>query len=342
MKLHMLSYLPETDVSAVTGRSGAVMIPFRATRKSGLLLVLALAVMTLGVVKPSYGQNVINCPSGFASSGACKVVSGGGSGGPNFSILEGLGSLSGSGVLLMPTGESHMVSALNWQQAVNVQAFTASFTFVPNGQNISFVLNNNTNTQSGPAGAAFSSGAGCEAGFYQAYDSATPPYPNNVFALELDSQSELTLNSSFTYSSTQIYKTGDSPCLPNDGGPDYTPINKISTSPVPLDSPVASQATTTGDTYSATITYDGSNVTLNLYDVTAGAACPGTSCFTYTWNNVNIPSIVGSSTAYVGFTTATGLTSQYPLYVDSFSYTVGSLGQKPAAPTGLQGTMVSR
>ena len=64
-----------------------------------------------------------------------------------------------------------------------MQGFTSTFTFVPNGQNIAFVLQNNT-----PAGrlwANFSSGAGCEAGFYQAFGITAPP--NNIFALELDS-----------------------------------------------------------------------------------------------------------------------------------------------------------
>ena len=94
--------------------------------------------------------------------------------------------------------------------------------------------------------------------------------------------------------------------IPNDSGPGYVLIDKISTSPVALDSPANAQGTSTGHTYSATLAYDGSNLTLNLYDVTAGGACRGPKCFTNTWNNVNIPSWVGGNTAWVGFTAATG------------------------------------
>ena len=94
----------------------------------------------------------------------------------------------------------------------------------------------------------------------------------------------------------------------------------------PLDSPANVQGTTTGDRYSATLTYDGTSLTLNMYDITAGGACPGANCFTYTWN-VNIPSWVGGNTAYVGFTAATGETSIGPLYINSFSYTEGATTQ---------------
>jgi len=160
----------------------------------------------------------------------------------------------------------------------------------------------------------FSAGAGCEAGFFQAYSQPVPP--NNVFALELDSYSPLTETGPFTNSSVQIYQSGQSPCLPSIQN--YPVVDKISTAPVDLTA--GSQNTTTGDTYSATVTYDGGNLTLNLYNVTAGGSCPGPSCFTYTWNNVDIPAWVGGNTAWVGFTAATGLPSNSPLYVESLVY----------------------
>ena len=66
--------------------------------------------------------------------------------------------------------------------------------------------------------------------------------------------------------------------------------------------------------------------------MTAGGSCPGAKCFTHTWNNVNIPSLVGADTAWVGFTAATGETSTYPLYIGSFSYTEGSTATQPTSP----------
>ncbi len=266
---------------------------------------------------------IINCPSGFASAGPCGVSLIGGGGQPLAIVGSQNGSnpgLSGSKVLLVPEGAVHVGLALNYQTQVNVQAFTSTFTFVPNGWNIAFVLNNSNNNPYFN-GEAFSAGAGCEAGFFQGFSQAAPP--NNLFALELDSNSPLTVSGSFTYSSAQIYTAGRSPCLPNLGGTDFTyvPITKVSTSPVPLNSPASTQGTTTRDIYSATITYKGSSLTLNLYSVTAGGSCPGSTCFTYTWNNVNIPSAVGGNTAWVGFTAGTNAGSIAPLYVNSFVYT---------------------
>jgi hypothetical protein len=311
LKLHEQSYLPGTPVPVVSGSLAAVIVLIRETRRSRLLGVLALAVMTLGMLIPSYGQKTtgFNCSAGFTSSGACSFnLVGGGSG----------VSLSGSKIMLINRSITHASAAATYRTKVNDQAFTAAFEFVPNGQNIAFVLQNNNNNP-GYDGVYFAGGAGCEAGFFQAFGANAPP--NNVFALELDSYSPLTLNGSFTNSSVQIYHSGQSPCLPNDNGPNYTPIDKISTSPVNLTT--GHPDTTSGHTYSATLAYDGSSLTINLSDKTAGNSCPGTKCFTHTWDNVAIPSLVDGDTAYPAITGATGLTSISPLYIDSFSYTAG-------------------
>ena len=50
----------------------------------------------------------------------------------------------------------------------------------------------------------------------------------------------------------------------------------------------------------ATITYDGSNLTLTITDPTANKT------FTKTYTGYNIPQLVGGNTAYVGFTGGTG------------------------------------
>ena len=292
---------------------------------------LLLLAAVLGTLASASAQSVFSCPSGFSSSGPCGVSLPGASGQPFLVVGTANGStpaLNGSQVDLIPSGATHAALSLNYQKLVNVNSFTSSFTFVPNGQNIAFVLQNSNNNPTFN-GASFSSGAGCEAGFFQAFGQ---PNPNNIFALELDSWSYLGSVQSFSYSSAQVYQSGQSPCNPNDNGPGYVLIDKISTSPVPLNSPASSQGTTTGDTYSATVTYNGSTLTLNLYDVTAGGACPGANCFTQTWN-ADIPSWVGGNTAYVGFTAATGETSTYPLNIGSFSYTEGSTTQPAAAPT---------
>jgi hypothetical protein len=297
---------------------------------------LLLMAAVLGTLASASAQNVFSCPSGFSSSGSCGVSLPGAGGQPFAVVGTANGStpaLNGSKVDLIPSGTTHAALSLNYQKLVNVNSFTASFTFVPNGQNIAFVLQNSNNGTFN--GASFSSGAGCEAGFYQAFQ---PVPPNNIFALELDSDSALTESGSFTYSSTQIYQSGQSPCLPNDNGPNYYPTNKLSTSPVNLTT--GPQGTSTGDVYSATVAYNGTDLTLNMYDVTKGGSCPGASCFTHTWT-VDIPSWVGGNTAYVGFTAGTGETSTYPLYVDSFSYADGSTSQTPTPPQTPTSTQAS-
>ena len=341
------SHLPGTPVFDASGLLGAVISLFRNTRKSGVLAVLALAVPTLGILTPSYGQNVFNCPSGFTSTGACGV-SFIGSGGEPFAVVGSPNgstpALNGSQVGLIPTGATHNAIAVNYQTAVNVQAFSATFTFVPNGWNIAFVLQNNTNSNGGGTGKNFSAGAGCEGGFYQAFGTS-PVWPNNIFALMLDQQGSLTAGgSTFTYSSVQTYQAQQTPCNPNDNqNPYLSPQNKISTSPISVNSPSGTPGTCvqtnsgTCDTWSETVAYAGTTVTLQLYDVTAGGSCPGSSCFTQTWNNVDIPALVGGNTAYVGLTGGTNEASNYPLLINSFTYTAG---QTPAPPVDGQAVAV--
>jgi hypothetical protein len=285
---------------------------------------------------PTYNTEVFNC-SGFAASGGTTGNCGTsliGSGGQDFAIVGTQGgstpTFSGTSMNILPTGADHAAISLNYQTLVNIQKFQSTFTFVPNGQNIVFMVQNSNNNSAN--GQNFSAGAGCEADFFQGFSQPSPP--NNIMAIELDSYSPLTGPGSFSYSSVQWYTPGvyasnapsppgQSPCNPNLGGTNFTyaSVTKISTSPVPLNSPAGTQNTTTGDTYFATVTYDGNNLSISMYDVTAGGACPGATCFSTTWSGVSIPSIVGSSnTAWVGLGGATGLASSYPLYVKSFTY----------------------
>jgi hypothetical protein len=289
---------------------------------------LLLLAVILGTISSASAQSIFSCASGFSTSGSCGVALVG-AGGQPFGVTGSTNGVTpafnGSQINLIPIGATHVALSLNYQTLVNIQSFTSTFTFVPNGSNFVFVIQNSNNNLYFN-GAAFSAGAGCEAGFYQAFGQ---PAPNNIFALELDSYSPLTESGSFTYSSAQIYQSGQSPCLPNDSGPNYYPTNKISTSPVNLTS--GSPDTSTGDVYSTTVTYDGTSFTLNMYNVTAGGSCPGASCFSYVWP-VDIPTWVGGTTAYVGFTGGTGGASSYPLYVNSFSYAEGSTTQA-SSPT---------
>ena len=341
MKRFMPFYWPAGPASAVCAPSGKVSLSLGAISRNKLLMVAALALMSLGWAKLSYGQTVVNCAGGFARSTAgnvCQLQNGGsnpnGTGLPQFDTSGGGNptNLLGTDEVLIPAGTAHNGYCMVWQQQVNVQAFTSTFTFIPDGYNVAFVLqnsNNNPTSGGGTNGAMFCSGAGEESGFYQ-YSQPVPP--NNVFALQFDQYSSPdTSAATFTYSTVQIYQSGQNPGS----------FPKFSTSPVPLNNPAAARGTSTGDVYSATITYDGSNLTLALYDVTAGGSCPGTSCFTNTWTNVNIPSLVAGNTAWVEITGGQNLTITTPLSINSFTYAVGSPGPKPNPPTALSGSVLS-
>jgi hypothetical protein len=273
------------------------------------------------------GTTVFNCsPFNGSTSGPCSAqVAGDGS--PNFLIRNG-GSFDSGVVILAPAAPGHQTFNMNYYTPVNVQAFNTSFVFVPNGQNLALIFNNSNNIP-GYTGNIFASGAGCEGGFFQA--DASPfanSSQNKVFAAQVaDSQDWLTYagnNPWFTDSSVQIFQSQIVPCLPNQNqasGWTYVATNRISTAPVFQQATTGVQFSVTGHTYSATYTYTGSNLTLQMYDVTLGGSCPGASCFTYTWQQVYIPSIVGDTTSYIGLGAGTNQTSLPALTIDSWNYT---------------------
>lgn len=313
---------------------GAAVLP--------LAIVIAHATMPMvagprfvGSAPPPVGMTIFNC--GDIGTTAFTAASGGttpcGVGGflsnnPNgFNVTGETPSVTGGVVFLSqpPSSGGHIGVGMTFQTLVNVQAFTATYTFIPNGKNLVFVLQNATNNIFGFNGRNFSAGAGCEAGFYQSFDTDTP---NAIFGLELDSFSPLSDMSpwAFTYSSAMIYSYRVSPCLPpytpswTNPVPAQTAPDKISTSPVPLNSPATTPLTTTGHVYSAKIVYAGTTLTFTLYDVTGGGACPGASCFTKVWTGVDIPTLVGANTAWVGLNGGCNLDCPTQLNVHSFKF----------------------
>jgi hypothetical protein len=317
-------------------------------------IISLCAVILVGALSPApafwhgassltFNTVVLNCQA-WATSGTCGVVTSITGTGP-WAVVGTTGgstpAVSGTQVNLVNAGCNHCALTLMYQGAqVNVQQFQVTYTFIPNGFNFSFVLNN-TNNQPSFNGDTFSSGAGCEGGFFQGFALSSPNAPNNLFALMLDQYGSETPTffGDFQYSNVQIYQgsfasnaplpPGQSPCNPDLSGPfppenfTYASVTKLSTYPVPLNSPATTINTTTGDVYSATITYDGNNVIFTLYDVTAGGTCtPVTSatCYTNTWSGINIPAMVGANTAWVGVMGSTNGSVPNPLMVNTIEY----------------------
>jgi hypothetical protein len=276
---------------------------------------------------PVAWSQAINCPVGtgfnFNTSGACSVAPGGYiDGSQAFNYRPDSGALSGTSLVLVPADAGHQAWSIVSSSQFNVQAFTETATFVPNGFNMAFVWQNDT---SYPA-INFANGAGGEGGFSQFAGVPNLP-PTNVVGLQLDQYNPITQSGSFTYSSAQLYQTLQDPNLPVVVQAGYLalyPTTKISTYPVPLNDPANSSATTTGDTYSATIVYDGWNLTFSMYDITAGGSCPGATCFTNTWSGVNIPAVVGNTVARPTITAGTSLGTGPALLLNSWVYTVNT------------------
>lgn len=291
------------------------------------IFLLLLFCAPLGLLSSAASaQTVFTCSSFNTTSAPCRAVFSGSSAGPTDFFVSTATPPSGlvSGAInMVPSGSSHLGYCTMYQSAVNAQAFSTTFTFVPNGYNFAFVVQNANNNGS-PSG--FCSGAGGEGGFSQFAGPPSNIAPNNVFALQFDSGGNNCQSCGYTNGGVQWYQTLQNPALPANSNAGYLPIystNKVSVSS-PFSFTTGTQYTPTGHTYGANVVYDGYTLTLNMWDATAGGSCPGASCFTQSWTGVNIPSIINGTTGFVGFTSGVGLTTSNPLYVDSFAYTVNS------------------
>jgi hypothetical protein len=128
------------------------------------LVVFSLAVVTLGLLGPAaIAQNIFNCTSFTTTSGPCSI-SFQGSGQLSFFGPQP-GSVTGGVIDFVPTGTTHSGNSIWYQTAVNVQAFSSTFTFVPSGyDNFAFVVQNEDNNGNK---FTYGGGAGPEGGFSQ-------------------------------------------------------------------------------------------------------------------------------------------------------------------------------
>ncbi len=308
----------------------------------GLRRLLTLALLVIGL--PVIAQTTIfNCGSSnawsYTSSPAGNGCGVSNSNSPNtnfwaYGITSGL--VTSSSVTVTPANSGHAGWGFGYTSPVNDKAFSTSFTFVNNGYNLAFVLGNATyNYNACQCGGwdfpwSLAAGAGDEAGFTQ-MAGASNIMPINTWAIEFNEYTPMNPSGSFAYSTVSMYLQGETSSMPPlTGGsyPTYLPefgINKISTSPVPLSNPATTQGSASTDTFAATIVYTGTNVTLTMYDVTAGGTCsPITSstCFTYTWQGVNIPG-AAYQTPPSSIPTPTTIGEAYPVFTSGTSTGTG-------------------
>ena len=238
---------------------------------------------------------------GFATSAvASSVYTVTTSGGPTigfgsgFSATTGL-QLNGSTAWNQTAGRMTLTNAANGTQAgsffyatpVNVAAFTNNFSFqltTPNADGFTFTIQNTAATALGPTGGGL--------GYGPDNTSGAPGIGKSV-AVKFD----LYNNGGEGVDSTGEYTNGASPT---------TPYADMTSSGINLHS---------GDVMNVLMTYDGTTLAMTVTDATAGKS------FSTSWA-VNIPTVVGSSTAWVGFTGATG-GSTATQEIISWTYTVG-------------------
>jgi hypothetical protein len=214
--------------------------------------------------------------------------------GSGFSATTGL-QLNGSTAWNQTAGRMTLTNAANGTQAgsffyatpVNVQAFTNNFSFqltTPNADGFTFTIQNTAATALGPTGGGL--------GYGPDNTSGAPGIGKSV-AVKFD----LYNNGGEGVDSTGEYTNGASPT---------TPYADMTSSGINLHS---------GDVMNVQMTYDGTTLAMTVTDATAGKS------FSTSWA-VNIPTVVGSSTAWVGFTGATG-GSTATQEIISWTYTVG-------------------
>ena len=203
-------------------------------------------------------------------SGPASINFGSGFAGETTLSLNGGTTINGSRLRLSDGGGTEARSAFFTSQ-VNVQSFTNDFSFQltnPNADGITFTIQGINATVVGPSGGGL--GYGPDA------PGAVPGILKSV-AVKLD----LYNNAGEGTDSTGEYENGVSPTMP---------AVDMTGSGVNLHS---------GDIMNMHMTYDGTTLTWTVTDPTASKS------FT-TSKAVNIPSLVGGNSAYIGFTGGTG------------------------------------
>lgn len=180
---------------------------------------------------------------------------------------------------------------------INIQAFATEFTFQitdPYADGFTFTIQNTSPAALGANGCGLGYGAGVRGG--------TGGIPNSV-AVKFDLYS----NNGEGADSTGLYEDGASPTVP---------AIDMTSSGINLHS---------GDVMTANITYDGLTLTLNIIDLVTGAH------FSQAFKGY-LPSVLGSNTAYVGFTGGTGAKRYSTQKVQDWTFvSLGATGTQ--APT---------
>ncbi len=185
--------------------------------------------------------------------------------------FNGSAKLNGTRLRLTDSGGGEAGSAFI-NTPINIQAFTTDFGFQlssASADGFTFTIQGVGATALGPAGGGLGYGPDTPGG--------TPGIASSV-AVKFDIYS----NAGEGADSTGLYTDGVSPTIPA------------------LDMTSSGVSLLSGDVFNVHTTYDGTTLTMTITDATNSS-----QTFTASWA-INIPTTVGSNTAYVGFTGGTG------------------------------------
>jgi hypothetical protein len=206
------------------------------------------------------------------------IQSSGGGGSPSYGsgftsaglTLNGKAAINGTRLRLTDGGSAEASSAF-FNTPVNVQSFTNDFSFQlasATADGFTFTIQGNSPNALGPVGGGL--------GYGPSHPGGTPGIGKSV-AVKFD----LFSNAGEGSDSTGSYTNGVSPTIPS---------QDMTSSGVNLHS---------GDVMNVHMIYDGTTLTWTITDPTLGTSFTTSAA-------VNIPSLVGGTTAYVGFTGGTG------------------------------------
>ncbi len=266
-----------------------------AQYSSPIRVASSLTIKAIAVTSGQQSSATATAAYSIQTSGNGINLGSGFSTAPSVMTFNGSTRLDDTRLQLTNGGVGEAGSAF-YNTAFNITSFTNDFTLQLSAalaDGITFTIQRDGPTALGPGGGGLGYGPDVPGG--------TGGIPNSV-AIKFD----IFNNDGEGTDSTGLYKNGESPSVP---------ANDMTSSGIRLAS---------GNSMAVHMTYDGSTLAMSITDNVTGAR------YSTNWT-VDIPSTIGGTTAYLGFTGGTGGLSASQKVL-TWTFTTGSSTKTAAAP----------